>query len=164
MHNGNLYYYRTILEHMKSLEMPITEQVCNSLLFANIRAKNDGELQSVLKFMKDNELELTSESYYEMMCAYAENQDFDNIKKILQEHSEVVFTDAQIFNVMYTFLKNGVDYTKDINTPYCTIHIDVISLINQLKGDSKGKVTEFFKERIFGNVALKIGGHQPGRA
>ncbi|XP_014665082.1 PREDICTED: leucine-rich PPR motif-containing protein, mitochondrial-like [Priapulus caudatus] len=94
---------------MKSAELPINENVFNSLITGHSKAKDMESAAGILDIMRNAQLEPSSDTYTALLCGYAENGDIANINKYIEdaEKRATYLGDKDLLDVMFTLAING---------------------------------------------------------
>lgn len=71
-----------LIEYLKTMDMPISEPICASLVTGHARAGNMQAAEEVLSAMKANGQVPHNVVYTRLLCAYAEKGEIDSVERV----------------------------------------------------------------------------------
>ncbi|KAG4067627.1 hypothetical protein HA402_005399 [Bradysia odoriphaga] len=89
-----------ILEFMREIQLPINENVFSSLIIGDSAA-------GIYRYFAGGAgMKPSSDTYTNLLCAYAKHGKMDEILTILDESNEIYLADKDLFKVIYSLAKN----------------------------------------------------------
>ena len=79
---GNVNGATKLIEYLKTIDMPISEPICASLVTGHARAGNMEAAEEVLSVMKTNGQVPHNVVYTRLLCAYAEKGDIGAVQRV----------------------------------------------------------------------------------
>ena len=67
--------------------------------------------EGILNVMKESGLEPSSETYTILICGFIRNKNLEGVEKVLKqcEEADIMFSDRDYFDMVYTLAMNGYD-------------------------------------------------------
>lgn len=123
---GDIAGATKILEIMKNKDLPLCENVFNSLIMGHSEANDMENAIEILKTMTNAGISPSADTYEVLLCAYAKRGDINAIETTMEEikKNELNLLSTHLMEVFYSMAANG--HTK-IAEEFCNTHLCNIS-------------------------------------
>lgn len=123
---------------MREKQLPVNENVFNSLIAGHSNAEDLESAVGVLSVMSHSGMEPSADTYTTLLCGFARNGDIESINKYMKqcEEKEIYLLDKDRFEVVYALAVNGhgdkVDALLDQMRKGLGYNQDAVNLILRL--------------------------------